>query len=149
MGDEQDVPPLARLFLALREAEIDFQVAGMSAALLQGVPAATPDADLWINLPERQNVRLLGIYQKLGATTLARTVVALTDDALVNFLYRVDGLQSFDLERLLAVKLDWLGLKVAVLPLASIIKSKHAVARPKDLAHLPLLEQVLRAQSKL
>jgi len=209
----------------------------MTAALLQGVPGTTLDADLWINLPERQYVRVLDISRKLGATILARrllkywsgprveaegmdgkervrripaagcndratrpaallpracrvasifplagvarlveiaadidtafapwparksiatrptpvfqqspkTVVALSDDTLVNFLYRIDGLEKFDLELRSAVELEWLGLRVAVLPLQSIIKSKRAVARPKDIAHLPLLEQTQRS----
>jgi hypothetical protein len=133
----------------------------MTAALLQGVPVTTLDADLWINLPERQYVRVLDISRKLGATILARTVVALRDDTLVNFLYRIDGLEKFDLELRNAIELDWLGLRVAVLPLQSIIKSKRAVARPKpasapdglrrgeDIAHLPLLEQTLRSLRKL
>ena len=120
----------------------------MSAALLQGVPATTLDADLWLNLPERQYVRVLDICQTLGATILARTVVALRDDTLVNFLYRIDGLGEFATEKTNAVELDWYGLRIAVLPLESIIKSKRAVARPKDIAHLPLLEQTLRAQRK-
>jgi hypothetical protein len=144
VGNERELSALARLLLALREAEIAFQVAGMTAALLQGVPVTTLDADLWINLPERQYVRVLDISRKLGATILARTVVALRDDTLVNFLYRIDGLETFDLELDNAIELDWLGLRVAVLPLQSIIKSKRAVARPKDIAHLPLLEQTLR-----
>lgn len=121
----------------------------MSAALLQGVPATTLDTDLWINLPERQYVKVLDLCQKLGATTLAKTVVALADDTLVNFLYRIDGLASFEAERADATELDWLGQKVAVLRLESLIKSKRVVARPKDLAHLPLLEQILRAKNEL
>ena len=120
----------------------------MTAALLQGVPVTTLDADLWINLPERRYVRVLDLCQKLGATILARTVVALSDDTLVNFLYRIDGLGDFEAEARAAVKLRWLGLRVDVLPLESIIKSKRAVARPKDIAHLPLLEQTLRSQRR-
>lgn len=48
----------------------------MSAALLQGAPATTLDADLWINLPERQYVRVFNVCHKVGAKILARTVVA-------------------------------------------------------------------------
>lgn len=121
----------------------------MSAALLQGVPATTLGANLWINLPERRYVRVLDICQKLGGKILARTVVALSDDTLVNFLYRIDGLEAFEAELPSAVELDWFGVKVPVLPLESIIKSKRAVARPKDIAHLPLLEQTLAARRKL
>lgn len=121
----------------------------MSAALLQGVPATTLDTDIWIDLPERQYVKVQRLCQKIGATILANTVAALPDDTLVNFLYRVDGLASFKAERGKAVELDWLGQKVAVVPLESLIKSKRVVARAKDLAHLPLLEQTLRAQREV
>jgi hypothetical protein len=37
----------------------------MTAALLQGVPVTTLDADLWINLPERRYVGVLDICKKL------------------------------------------------------------------------------------
>ena len=121
----------------------------MTAALLQGVPVTTLDADLWINLPERRYARVLDICQKLGATILAKTVVALSDDTLVNFLYRIDGLENFEIESRFAIELDWLGLKVPVIPLESIIKSKRSIGRPKDIAHLPLLEQTVKAQQKI
>jgi len=114
----------------------------MSAAILQGVPATTLDTDLWVDLPERQYVRVLDIVAKLGGKTLARTVVALDDDTLINFLYRVDGLKAFAEEFRSAKKVALGGWKVAVLPLARVIVSKRFVGRPKDLAHLPLLEQV-------
>ncbi len=116
----------------------------MSAAILQGTPATTLDTDIWVDLPERQYVRLLDLAQKLDATILARTVIALSDDSLVNFLYRVDGLQTFDAEWKRAVRLTWNGTEVAVLPLTRIIKSKVFCARPKDTAHLPLLRTTLR-----
>lgn len=35
-------------------------------------------------------------------------------------------------------------MNVSVLPLESIMKSKLAVGRPKDLAHIPLIRQVMR-----
>lgn len=38
MGDESKLPPIARLFLALKENGIRFQIAGMTAGLLQVVP---------------------------------------------------------------------------------------------------------------
>lgn len=107
----------------------------MSAAILQGAPATTLDTDFWIDLPERQYVKVLDLCRRLGATILARTVVALADDSLVNFLSRVDGLATFRTERRKAVRLEWLGAVVAVLPLESIIRSKKFVGRPKDLAH--------------
>jgi hypothetical protein len=115
----------------------------MSAAILQGVPATTLDTDFWIDLPPRQYIRILRICQTLGATIRANTVVDLSDGSAVNFLYRVDGLRSFGYEFKRARWLQWLGVRVAVLPLARIYRSKKFVGRPKDLAHLPLLKQAI------
>lgn len=56
--DARELSPLAELVHAFVAESIRFQVAGMSAAILQGVPATTLDTDLWINLPERQYVRV-------------------------------------------------------------------------------------------
>ena len=116
----------------------------MSAAILQGTPATTLDTDIWIDLPPRQYVRVLALCRRLGATILARTVVSLRDDTLVNFLYHLDGLGDFNAEVSKAVYLPWFGMKVPVLPLSSIIKSKESIRREKDLAHLPLLKKTVR-----
>jgi hypothetical protein len=116
----------------------------MSAAILQGVPATTLGTDIWVALPERQFVRLIAVVQRLGGTMLAPTVAALNDDSLVNFLPRVDGLASFATEIRRAKRIRWMGRIVPVVPLESILRSKEKLRRPKDLAHIPLIRQVLR-----
>jgi hypothetical protein len=120
----------------------------MSAAILQGVPATTLDTDIWIDLPPRQYMKMLNVAVRLGGTVRANTVVDLPDDSTVNFVYHVDGLGSFKAEYAKAKKLKWLGTVVRVLPLERIYQSKKTVARPKDLAHLPLLEQTMEAQRR-
>ena len=120
----------------------------MSAAILQGVPATTLDTDLWIDLPPRQYMQVLRLCTSLGATVRANTVVDLVDGSTVNFLYRVDGLNSFKREFKDALKMQWLGTRVAVLPLARIYRSKKFVGRPKDLAHLPLLQQTMKLRQR-
>lgn len=115
----------------------------MSAAILQGVPATTLDTDIWVEIPARRFVQLTAIVLRLGGTMLAPTVAALADDTLVNFLPRVDGIGDFDAEYKKAKRLRWQRMIVPVLPLESILKSKFAVGRPKDLAHIPLIQQVL------
>jgi hypothetical protein len=117
----------------------------MTAAVLQGAPVTTLDADLWIDLPPREYHRLLAICARLGGKALARTVVALRDETLVNFLYRVDGVGSFERELKRARRVRWAGTLVPAMALASVLRSKASVGRPKDLAHLPLLRQTLRA----
>jgi hypothetical protein len=73
-------------------------------------------------------------------------VVALSDGSLINFIYRIDGLKSFNAEYRRAKMISWLNEIVAVLPLESILKSKRFVGRPKDLAHIPLLEQTIKSR---
>ena len=121
----------------------------MTAAVLQGAPVVTFDADLWIDLPERQYVRLLTIGQKLGAAILARTVLVLSDDTRVDFLFRVSGIASFATEWRRAVPMTWMGHPVKVLRLDRVIRSKEFVARPKDLAQLPVLKDILASQKIL
>jgi len=120
----------------------------MTAAILQGVPATTLDADLWIDLPERKYMTVLNLCRKLGATIVANTVVSLSDDTLVNFVYQVDGLRGFSAEYKAARELDWLGLRVRVLPIERVYASKKFIGRPKDLAHLPLLEAAMRLSKR-
>jgi hypothetical protein len=120
----------------------------MSAAILQGCPATTLDTDLWIDLRPRQYMRVIRLCQKLGATIRANTVIDLSDGSAVNFLYRVDGLLGFAREFRRARRIKWLGTTVAVLPLARILLSKRFVGRPKDIAHLPLLEQAIMLKKR-
>lgn len=147
MAPPRELPPLARFVQALQQEGIRFQIAGMSAAILQGVPATTIDTDIWVEIPERHFVRLTGIVIKQGGIMLAPTVAALSDDSLVNFLPRIDGIENFSVELSRAPKLKWNGLCVPVLRLESILASKKYLQRPKDIAHLPLLEQTLRLRS--
>jgi hypothetical protein len=121
----------------------------MSGAILQGVPTTTLDTDIWIDLPARQCIRVLNLCQALGARLRANTVVELSDGSLVNFLYELHGLRSFDHEYRRAKRIQWLGMKVTVLPLKRIYASKKFVGRPKDLAHLPLLKQTMKLQRRL
>lgn len=116
----------------------------MSAAILQGVPATTIDTDIWVELPERQFVRLTTIVMKQGGAMLAPTVAALSDDSIVNFLPRVDGIGDFSAEFSDACWLRWQGMKIPALPLEKILASKQFLKRPKDVAHIPLLKETLR-----
>jgi hypothetical protein len=121
----------------------------MSGAILQGVPATTLDTDIWIDLPSRQYMRMLNLCRQLGATVRANTLVDLKDGSTVNFLYEVHGLRGFQYEYQRAKRVKWLQTEVAVLPLERIYASKRFVGRPKDLAHLPLLEQTMRLKRRL
>jgi hypothetical protein len=121
----------------------------MSGAILQGVPATTLDTNLWIDLPSRQYIQVRNLCRSLGATVRANTVVELTDGSMVNFFYRIDGLRSFSTEYRKAKRIQWFNTEIRVLPLERIYASKKHVGRPKDLAHLPLLEQTIRLRRQI
>ena len=121
----------------------------MSAAILQGVPATTLDTDIWVDVPERQYMRLINLSLRLGATMVRQTVVALTDGSLVNFCYRLNGTASFRTEYARADTTAWSGIKIKVLPLDRIIRSKEAAGREKDIAMLPLLRNIAASKKRL
>ena len=119
-------------------------VAGMSAANLQGVLASTVDVDVWIGLPARQYMRVINLCRKLKASIHSANKVFLSDETPVDFIYEMGGLQSFDREISKAIKLPFHGLKIPVLSLERICKSKETVARDKDKLHILLIRQALK-----
>ena len=143
MANERELSPLARLMGALNAERIRFQVIGMSAANIQGVPGSTLDVDLWLDLRPRQYIRALNLAVREGAQVVRNTVVELLDGTLVNFVYEVTGLSSFKSVFPKARKLKWEGVEVAVLPLELIQKSKEAIRRPKDLLHIEMIKERL------
>ncbi len=121
----------------------------MGAAILQGVIVTTIDTDIWVDLPERQYVRLMNLVLKQGGTALAPTLYALSDGRLVNFLFSVHGIRNFASEYRNAVDGKIEGEPVKALPLERILKSKKTVKRDKDLLHILIIERFLRGRKKL
>lgn len=122
----------------------------MSAAVIQGAPVVTFATDIWIDLPSRQYMRPANLCLRLGATMRANTVFVFPDDTIVNFLYAVTGLRSFAAEFKGARRMNWLGLRgVPVLPLDRIYRSKKAIRRPKDLAHMEVLRQLMACDKRI
>ena len=144
VANERNVSPLARLMGALGAEKIRFQLIGMSAAVLQGVPVATFDVDLWLDLPARKYMRAVNLALAQGAEMVRNTVVELADGTLVNFIFEVTGLKDFATALRKARKLEFHGLNVSVMPLELIRKSKAAVLRPKDPAHIHYIDQTLQ-----
>lgn len=121
-------------------------LAGMSAANMQGVLASTVDVDVWIGLPSRQYIRVLNLCGKLKATIQSANKVYLTDDTPVDFIYEAGGLGTFEEEYPRARWLAFHGLKIAVLPLDRICRSKEVVARDKDKLHVLLIRKAIRLE---
>ena len=79
-----------------------------------------------------------------GATVRSQNKVYLSDDTPVDFIYEVTGLPAFDREYQRAIRLPFHGLKIPVLPLDRICKSKLAAGRDKDKLHILLIRQALK-----
>ena len=122
----------------------------MSAAVIQGAPVVTFDTDIWLDLPAREYMRAANLCLKLGAAMRANTVFIFSDDLMINFLYAVTGLNGFDAEYRGVKYFNWLGLRrIPVLPLRRIYRSKDIIRRPKDLAHMTILKQLMACERKL
>ena len=118
----------------------------MTAGILQGVLTNTLDTDIWVDLPTRQHMRLWNLIRAQGGTALSQTLYVLEDGRVVNFLFSVDGLRSFAAEFKNSVTAKIEGIPVKLLPLERILKSKKTIQRDKDLAHIRLIEQMLKAR---
>jgi hypothetical protein len=120
----------------------------MTAGILQGVLTNTLDTDIWVDLPTRQYIRLWNIIRAQGGTALSQTLYVLEDGKVVNFLFSVDGLRGFAVEFKNAITAKLEGFEVKLLPLKRILKSKKTIRRDKDLVHIRLIENVIRARKQ-
>ena len=141
--------PLGAFLKALHKEKIDFILIGAMAAIEQGAPIMTVDYDFWVNLPERQYVRLLTIAHQQGGTIRSRTLYELKDGTQVNVIFQPAGLRSFQSEYKRCKPGRLQGQPVRILPLKRVIASKRAVNRDKDQVVLPALEQTLRLARRI
>jgi hypothetical protein len=144
MPNQPPISPLGAFLKALEEDEIRCILIGMMAAVQQGAPLTTIDYDFWVDLPERQYVRILAIIRRLHGTIMAPTFFELSDGLQVNAVFKPTGLRSFKTEYSGCPVIAFEGQRLRVLPLERIIVSKKAAGRDKDLATLPVLERTLR-----
>jgi hypothetical protein len=149
MGTKRKLRPVARLLEAFEAEDIRFMLIGMSAAIVQGVMETTLDVDIWMDLPPRQYVRVQNIARNMGAVMAANTVAYLADGTPMNFVFEVDGLKSFAAEFRNAELLEFHGKRIPVLKLERILKSKEAIRRDKDLAHIIHIRNLLRCRRSL
>ena len=137
---------------ALHDQKVEFLIVGLSAALLQGVPAVTQDIDLWIK--DLGKTAFLEAVAKCNAIYIPPAVVGSNPPLLASpdlrgfdLVTDCQGLSGIDEELKNAMIIHIHGIPIKVLPLDRIIKSKEAVGREKDKAVLPILKAALAAFS--
>jgi hypothetical protein len=152
---EPRVSETGTLLRLLYEAEIEFVVVGMTAAVLLGVPTTTQDLDV-VHRRTNENIeRLMATLARVGAydrydmaRRLAPDRAALAGKGHVNLqtihgpldlLCTVDNDLGFEelLPHTTVVEDGQVSLRVLDLP--TLIEIKQRAARPKDKLAIPLL----------
>lgn len=146
-------PGLPALFDCLDRSEVRYVLIGGLAAVLHGVPRATLDVDLLIEASRINATRLLSALRDTGLGTahlidedelLANEITLFEDLIRVDVFLRIPGV-SFDEAWAAhqAKKID--STTVHVASIETLIASKRAKGRPKDLDDVAALESLLRA----
>ena len=150
---------------ALSDAGVDFIIIGGWSAILHGSARVTNDLDVFFS---RKPDNLRRLAQALApyhprprdlprdlpflwdAKTLgANTILTLTTDlGIIDLLAEVSGLGSFDEVKAASVSAPAFGREVRTLDLKSLIQSKRAAGRGKDLDVLPELESLLEGEEE-
>ena len=138
----------ARFLRELRKQKVEFIIVGLSAAALQGAPVVTQDVDLWFK--DLNDPGLKKVLRKVGAAYVppsAHNPPMFAGDAvnLFDIVVHMHGLEAFEQEKKNTLTMDLGKIKVLVLSLERIIKSKKATGRQKDKIVLPVLKDALIA----
>lgn len=144
----------AEFLRELVRQRVDFMIVGLSAAALQGAPVVTQDVDLWfrdLKDPgiERALKKVKGSY--IPPVGMNPPMFAGKAVKLFDIVMHMHGLEAFEKEMEHCLRIPMGRLKIPVLSLERIIKSKKASGRQKDNIVLPVLADalaVIREQGK-
>jgi hypothetical protein len=162
---ERRVADIAGLLRLLTDADVEFLVVGMSAAVLQGVPATTLDLDIVHRRTPENVARLEHVLSQLGACArndLANRKLRPSREALLGNAHLLLQTRLGPLDVLCelgeAVGFDELvqrsellesdGREIHVLDLPTLIEEKTRANRPKDRIALPLLLATLEERRR-
>jgi len=131
----------------LSRHKVEFMIVGAAAAALQGAPVVTQDVDLWFkDLSDPGIPKALRKSGGIFVPAFGRNPPTFAGDAvkLFDIFLTMHGLRCFSEEKKNSYEVKLGTLKVRVLNLDRIIKSKETVRRPKDLLILPVLRDALK-----
>lgn len=154
----------AKFDLVLRslvENQVEFVIVGLTAAIAQGVPLGTIDLDICYERTSKNAERLAtalkpfhprlrgapeGLPFKLDRETIMMgcNFTFATDAGDVDILGHISEVGEYGDIRKNAVETEAFGLRLLMMSLEDVIKSKKAAGRMKDKAQLPVLEETLR-----
>jgi len=136
----------AEFLRELVRQKVDFMIVGLSAAALQGAPVVTQDVDLWFRDLTDPGIgkalkKVKGSY--VPPVGMNPPMFAGKSVNLFDIVVHMHGLETFDKEMEYCLRIPLGRVKVPVLSLERIIKSKKATGRKKDKHVLPVLSDAL------
>ncbi len=154
---------LARMLAVLAEEHVEFILVGGIAAVLQGAPVLTQDVDILYRIEADNLVRLEKALERLNAVArgderrLRFNVshlqtrghkLSTTDAGPLDILGSINEHVSYEDLIGSSDELEVAGCRIRVISLPDLIRLKKELARPKDLAMLPVLEATLREKQR-
>lgn len=142
------------LLAALVETGTRFLVVGAHAMAVHGVPRATGDLDIWIEMSVANASRVWAALNRFGAPVaslgLASEDFTRADQVVqiglpprrIDILTSISGI-DFDEAWPSAVTQDVAGVPVPFLGRAALVQNKRASGRAKDIADLEALGEIL------
>lgn len=146
-------PFLLEIMQALRTARLEAILIGNAGAALRGAPVTTQDFDFLIRPSPQFRTKVARLAEILHASVSTpyypvSNVVRLRNQngLIIDLLPRMSAIRSFESLRSRSDTVRMGDESMRIASLDDIVRSKRAAGRPKDLAVLPILEEVLREQ---
>lgn len=152
-------PRFLDILKVLASHQVEFVVVGGVAAILEGAPVSTLDLDIMHECSEANRARLLPALQQLHARYFdpaRRTIFPdaqkletlrlhrlVTDAGPLDILTDIAPRSTYEDLASETVVYEIEGLRVRVLTLAAVVRSKEHAGRDKDRAVLPVLRRTL------
>lgn len=144
---------------------IEYVVVGMMSAIMQGMDITTMDLDVATQADKDSLKKTIGILNDLsfipdaseinldketGVMKTGRPIVMFDPYSCVSveLLYEITGYTHEEIFAKSKV-IEWEGLQVRALDIRDIAYSKEAANRPKDIAVMPRLKEVIAELDKL
>jgi predicted nucleotidyltransferase len=143
-------------FLALlNRRKVEYMVVGGYALALHGKPRHTGDLDIWINMSEKNALKLLAVFKDFGMSALDFKKQDFLEPGYITQVgyppLRIDILNSIDgiaFEKAVAgmqrIQLED-DLYVNFIGLAEFLKNKQAAGRKQDLADIKEIKKLQSA----
>ncbi len=149
-------PLLTKIAAVFAKHRFEPVMIGNAAAALHGAPVTTLDFDFLFRKTPANLKKLKEIAASLNADIdkpyyPVSDLIRINDkrhDLQLDFLYRANGLRSFEGVRARADVVEFGSHRLVIASLEDIIKSKRATGRDRDKAVVPILEETLDEQEK-